>query len=98
MPLVALTATFHYTNWIPSAFAEWKYARAGLERFGRYARRKGWAGDDEVRDAEREVRAEEKAGEGAEGKGRWGKRFGGWKEKRASLIKSGEKGVPWLIE
>lgn len=42
MPLLGLAATFHYVNWLPPFFSEGVWVREGVERFGRYFRRKGW--------------------------------------------------------
>lgn len=42
VPLFALTGYFHYTNWLPPYISEWKWAAEGMDKFGRYARRKGW--------------------------------------------------------
>ncbi|KAI9654930.1 MAG: hypothetical protein M1821_005683 [Bathelium mastoideum] len=60
VPLVGLVAFFHYTNWLPPYFAEGKWVHEGMDKFGRYFRRKGWFGfgrDKEAvvpMDAERE--------------------------------------------
>jgi hypothetical protein len=45
VPLVALAATFHWTNWLP--LADTDAARRGVEKWARYARRKGWLRDDD---------------------------------------------------
>lgn len=42
VPLLGLAATFHYTNWLPPFFSEGAWVREGVERFGKYFRRKGW--------------------------------------------------------
>lgn len=42
VPLVGLAATFHYTNWLPPYVSEWAWVQQGIERFGRYLRKKGW--------------------------------------------------------
>ncbi|KAF2232794.1 hypothetical protein EV356DRAFT_504786 [Viridothelium virens] len=44
IPLFGLWASFHYTNWLPPYFAEGKWVHEGIERFGRYFRRKRWFG------------------------------------------------------
>lgn len=44
VPLLGLWATFHYTNWLPPYFSEGKWVHEGMEKFGRYFRRKGWFG------------------------------------------------------
>lgn len=47
VPLLGLTAAFHYFDWLPSWFAEGELVKEGVEKFGRYARRKGWIDDEE---------------------------------------------------
>ncbi|KAL2350617.1 hypothetical protein BJ546DRAFT_923472 [Cryomyces antarcticus] len=47
VPLVGLTATFRYANWMPPYISEGKWVAEGAEKFGRYFRRKGWLGDEE---------------------------------------------------
>ncbi|KAI5365250.1 Putative MIOREX complex component 11 [Septoria linicola] len=42
VPLFALTAAFHYTNWLPPFISEGKWVSDGIEKFGRYMRKKGW--------------------------------------------------------
>lgn len=42
VPLFALAGLFHYTNWLPASIAEWKGIAEGVEKFSKYARRKGW--------------------------------------------------------
>ncbi|KAF2269406.1 hypothetical protein CC78DRAFT_574967 [Lojkania enalia] len=58
VPLLGLAATFHYTHWLPSWFAEGAWVLQGVERFGKYFRRKGWIGSEEATEAEREAQAE----------------------------------------
>lgn len=53
--MFGLAAYFHYTHWLPSWFAEGKWVLDGVERFGRYFRRKGWIEEGEAGDARREV-------------------------------------------
>ena len=60
MPLVGLAGLFHYTNWIPREVTEGKYVRDGIEKFGKYFRRKGWFGfsndgDGDVVEVEQEM-------------------------------------------
>jgi hypothetical protein len=47
VPLVGLAAWFHYSNWLPSVFVENETLKPGIEKFGRYFRRKGWFGLDQ---------------------------------------------------
>ncbi|KAF2496536.1 hypothetical protein BU16DRAFT_458677 [Lophium mytilinum] len=63
VPLFALTALFHYTNYLPSSIVEGEWVASGIERFGRYFRRKGWVEDTEG-EREGEVAAAERAREG----------------------------------
>jgi hypothetical protein len=53
IPLVGLTATFHYTKYLPPWFAEGKWVSDGVEKFGRYFKKKGWLGPTEERELER---------------------------------------------
>ncbi|KAK7716544.1 hypothetical protein SLS57_006572 [Botryosphaeria dothidea] len=55
VPLVGLAATFHYADWLPPYISEGAWVKQGVERFGRYFRRKGWISDDAVHEAEDEV-------------------------------------------
>ena len=45
-PLLGLFALFHYANWLPPYVSEGKWVQQGVEKFGRYFRRKGWLGDE----------------------------------------------------
>ncbi|KAF2245880.1 hypothetical protein BU26DRAFT_607184 [Trematosphaeria pertusa] len=55
VPLLGLAATFHYTHWLPSWFAEGAWVLQGVERFGKYFRRKGWIRNEDASEAEMEV-------------------------------------------
>ncbi|EPE33512.1 hypothetical protein GLAREA_06525 [Glarea lozoyensis ATCC 20868] len=44
VPLIGLGALFHYSEWLPKGWAEARYVNDGVEKFGRYFRRKGWFG------------------------------------------------------
>ncbi|KAF1968679.1 hypothetical protein BU23DRAFT_257334 [Bimuria novae-zelandiae CBS 107.79] len=55
VPLLGLAATFHYTHWLPGWFAEGGWALEGVERFGKYFKRKGWIRSGEAEEAELEV-------------------------------------------
>lgn len=87
MPLVGLSALFHYGDWLPAAFAEGALVKAGVERFGRWARRKGWIRAEEVESAEREVDG-----------GSEGRQGGGGLRRRDRVWRSGEIGVRVLVE
>jgi hypothetical protein len=52
VPLLGLAGAFHYYHWLPPYFAEGAWVVAGVEKFGRYFRRKGWIGDGEEVEAE----------------------------------------------
>jgi hypothetical protein len=45
IPLVGLATTFHYTNWLPPYISEGAWVKEGVEKFGRYFRKKGWFGE-----------------------------------------------------
>ncbi|KAL9114706.1 MAG: hypothetical protein Q9227_001384 [Pyrenula ochraceoflavens] len=55
VPLVGLTATFHYTQWLPSWFAEGEFVLKATGRIGKYARKKGWITEGEESQAEHYV-------------------------------------------
>ncbi|KAI9722932.1 MAG: hypothetical protein M1812_001381 [Candelaria pacifica] len=47
VPLLALAGIFHYTQWLPPFISEGKWVADGVEKFGRWFRKKGWLGDEE---------------------------------------------------
>ncbi|KAF1942301.1 hypothetical protein EJ02DRAFT_402620 [Clathrospora elynae] len=55
IPLFGLAGYFHYTHWLPPWFAEGAWIASGVERFGRYFKRKGWIRSEDALEAEREV-------------------------------------------
>ncbi|XP_014550847.1 hypothetical protein COCVIDRAFT_114398 [Bipolaris victoriae FI3] len=55
IPLFGLAGYFHYTHWLPPWIAEGAWIASGVERFGRYFKRKGWIRGEEALEAEREV-------------------------------------------
>jgi hypothetical protein len=55
IPLFGLAGYFHYTHWLPPWIAEGAWIASGVERFGRYFKRKGWIRSEEALEAEREV-------------------------------------------
>lgn len=65
IPLFGLAAAFHYFDWLPPWIAEGAMVKAGIEKFGRYMRRKGWIDDGEVAGADAK-------------KGRVGRNAGKW--------------------
>ena len=42
VPLFGLAALFHYTNWLPPYITEGAWVKLGIEKFGKYLRKKGW--------------------------------------------------------
>lgn len=48
VPLFGLAGAFHYFDWLPPWIAEGAMVKTGVEKFGRYMRRKGWIDDGEV--------------------------------------------------
>lgn len=84
LPLFGLAGAFHYWQWLPPYFAEGAWVSAGVEKFGRYFRRKGWiSGRDETEVEERTKQA--KAGKLE--KQTISKRFG-----------RGEDATRWVVE
>jgi Hypothetical protein FLILHELTA len=59
IPLFGLAGAFHYYNWLPPYFAEGAWVTAGVEKFERYFKRKGWISDSEERKIEGEARTGE---------------------------------------
>ncbi|CAI6303719.1 unnamed protein product [Periconia digitata] len=55
VPLFGLAATFHYTHWLPPWFAEGELILQGVDRFGKWFRKKGWIRSEEANEAELEV-------------------------------------------
>lgn len=62
VPLFGLAGAFHYGHWLPPYFAGGAWVSDGVEKFGRYFRKKGWISEKD------EVEVEEKAREGTTGK------------------------------
>ena len=93
IPLFGLAVTFHYTDWSP-ALSEWKWVKNGTERFGKYAKKKGWISDEQVREAENEVEVQVERKEEGKAKRRWL-----WsRENRSRWWKMGEDGSKWIVE
>lgn len=46
VPLLSLFGAFHYFNYLPPYITEGAWVKEGIEKFGRYFRRKGWLGDE----------------------------------------------------
>lgn len=47
VPLFGLAGVFHYTDWLPPYISEGAWVKQGVDKFGRYLRKKGWLGDEE---------------------------------------------------
>jgi len=56
VPLLGLAGAFHYWNWLPPYFTEGAWASAGVDQFGRYARKKGWISEKDQEEVEEEAR------------------------------------------
>ncbi|KAH8656628.1 hypothetical protein BGZ60DRAFT_532208 [Tricladium varicosporioides] len=52
IPLIGLGSAFHWGGWLPEKWVEAKYVTDGVEKFGRYFRRKGWFGFSKEHDIE----------------------------------------------
>lgn len=81
IPLIGLASYFHYSNWLPSRVAESETLKPGIEKFGRYFRRKGWFGLDQEEAVDAEGPAAELVGSGdgvREGQGQEGHDRAAW--------------------
>jgi len=56
IPLFGLAGAFHYWRWLPPYFAEGAWISAGVEKFGRYFRKKGWISEREEKDVEEQTK------------------------------------------
>jgi hypothetical protein len=86
VPLVSLAGAFHYWHWLPPYFAEGAWISTGVDRFGRYFRRKGWITEDEKNQVEKET----KDGNASD-----------FEEKRTTFskaFKGGESATRWVVE
>ncbi|KIX08987.1 uncharacterized protein Z518_00065 [Rhinocladiella mackenziei CBS 650.93] len=52
IPLFGLAGAFHYWRWLPPYFAEGEWISAGVEKFGRYFRKKGWISERDEKEVE----------------------------------------------
>lgn len=111
IPLVGLASIFHTTGWLPSWLAEGKWVVDGTEKFGRYARRKGWVTEVQEKDAEAMVatgHAEDMEGrQGSRLKAMWRRWQGAreasperkpFKARLGTMLGTTENGVRLLIE
>ncbi len=55
-PLFGLDGDFHYWHWLPPYFAEGAWISAGVEKFGRYFRKKGWISESDEREVEEQTK------------------------------------------
>jgi len=85
IPLFALAGAFHYYHWLPPYLTEGAWVVAGVEKFGRYFKRKGWIGEGQEIEAEWEARQGVNVADLEKSKGlKWWNR--------------GEGGMRWVIE
>ena len=77
VPLFGFAAAFHYFDWLPPFIAEGALAKAGVEKFGRYLRKKGWIVDEDGEGAIEVAAGERAVGEDAR-KGRLGDGASKW--------------------
>ncbi|KAL2424510.1 hypothetical protein ABEF95_011235 [Exophiala dermatitidis] len=56
IPLFGLAGAFHYWRWLPPYFAEGAWINAGVEKFGRYFRKKGWISERDELDVEEKTK------------------------------------------
>jgi hypothetical protein len=85
LPLFGLAGAFHYYKWLPTYFTEGQWVVSGVNRFGRYFKRKGWIGEVDEAEARARIR---------QGQNEWdGEAMGG-----PDSWKSGRSGVRWVVE
>ncbi|EXJ91582.1 hypothetical protein A1O3_00130 [Capronia epimyces CBS 606.96] len=84
VPLLALAGGFHYWGWLPPYFTEAAWVSAGVEKFGRYFRRKGWISEKDETEVEERVK-QAKAGK--------------FEEQTISMWSDGKQGATsWVVE
>lgn len=84
IPLFGLAGAFHYGNWLPPYFAEGAWISAGVEKFGRYFRKKGWISERQ------EIEVEKRTRDGEAG------RFE--KQNISKWFNRGEDATRWVVE
>jgi hypothetical protein len=84
VPLFGLAGAFHYWHWLPPYFAEGAWVSAGVEKFGRYARKKGWISEKD----EKRVEEQTKQGNAKEIEER----------KISKVFNRGEETTRWIVE
>jgi hypothetical protein len=67
IPLLGLAGAFHYWQWLPPYFSEGAWVSAGVEKFGRYFRNKGWITEADETNLEEEA-YKDKLGHESEGR------------------------------
>lgn len=82
IPVAGLAAVFHTTGWLPSWFGEGKWVKEGLEKYGRYARKKGWVTDVQEKRAEQAVESERIGSEDSAQNRSWKGKLKSWRENR----------------
>jgi Hypothetical protein FLILHELTA len=85
LPLFGLAGAFHYYKWLPTYFSEGQWVVSGVNRFGRYFKRKGWIGEVDETEARARIRQGQNDQDGEE--------MGG-----SDSWKSGRSGVRWVVE
>jgi Hypothetical protein FLILHELTA len=63
IPLIGLSAAFHYANWLPDGWARSGFVEQGVQKYGRYLRRKGWIQEGDEVLVKDEVAADADSGE-----------------------------------
>ena len=86
IPLFGLAGAFHYFHWLPPYFAEGAWISAGVEKFGRYFRTKGWITEKQ----ETEVEDETKKGNA--------RRFEKQRSAVSKWFNRGEGATRWVVE
>jgi Hypothetical protein FLILHELTA len=77
VPLLGLAGFFHYSQWLPPYLSEGKWISEGVERFGRWFRRRGWLGKDVVIGEHGEIVGAREGGKVGKRELWWGRGEGG---------------------
>ncbi|KAL6243622.1 hypothetical protein RBB50_009615 [Rhinocladiella similis] len=56
IPLFGLAGAFHHWQWLPPYFAEGAWVADGVEKFGRYFRKKGWISEKDEKGVEEQTK------------------------------------------
>lgn len=84
IPLFGLAGAFHYWRWLPPYFAEGAWISAGVEKFGRYFRKKGWISERGEKDVEEQAKQ--------------GKARSFEKQNVSKWFNRGEDATRWVVE